>query len=88
MLEVGVHYNQGINADPREERLKTLADCTTEPALASAWRAMDHRDALILRLQLTQKVDGPVVRVVHEEQPPFAVAEGLVQFAMKLKDVA
>jgi hypothetical protein len=78
MLKVGVHYNQGINANTREERLKALADGTTEPTLALARRAMDHRNALILLFQLAQQVDGPVIRVVHEHKSPFAVAESRI----------
>jgi hypothetical protein len=76
MLKVGVHYNQGIDTNAGEKRVETLADRTTEPTLALARRAMDHGDALISRLQFTQHVNGVVVRVVHEEQAPFAIAEG------------
>jgi hypothetical protein len=78
MLKVGVHYNQGIDTNAGEKRVETLADRTTEPTLALARRAMDHRNALIVLFQLAQQVDGPVIRVVHEHKSPFAVAESRI----------
>jgi hypothetical protein len=88
MLKVGVHYNQGINANAGEQRLKALANCTTEAALALARRAVDHRNALILGFQFAQQIDGAVIRVVNEDEPPFAVAKSRIQFKVKLKDIA
>ena len=89
MLQVGVHHNQDIYAMARKDGPKALADGTSEPTLALAWRAMDHRDRGHPSLPIfAQQVDRTVVRVVHEDQAPFAVAEGVVQFVIKLNDVA